>query len=304
MAQQLEKSTQAISRNSSLGEASYLLAVVAAVLIWSTSFAATKIAYTTFAPFTLGVVRCMLATLVLLLVLVVKRQFIIPTPQDLVSLAIGGLFGITLYFALENVGLKLTTASNAALITGAFPALTTLLELIFYHTKISGVKALGIGLAIIGVYQIAEKSAGTPGGQLLLGNLLLIGSGIVWAFYSFSTRSVVKKYPLVVISFYQTLAGTVLFIPLALTERTQWQLPTLASLMAFLFLGIVCSAVAFLLYNYGLRKLSASSAAVLLNLMPVFGVIFSVLILKETIGISQLVGGLIVVAGVMLSVRQ
>jgi len=134
--------------------------------------------------------------------------------------------------------------------------------------------------------------------------MILVATGIVWAFYNFVTRSVVKEYPMLVVSFYQTVAGTIAFIPLALTERVHWQLPTLKPFLMLMFLGIFCSVIAFLLYNYGLRKLCSSSAVTLMNLVPVFGAAFSILFLHEAIAILQLIGGVTVIIGVMLSVRQ
>ena len=61
--------------------------------------------------------------------------------------------------------------------------------------------------------------------------------------------------------------------------------------------------VAFLLYARGLRGLDASSAVSVMNLVPVFGVLFAVLLLGEPVGLLQVVGGLVVIAGVTLSVR-
>lgn len=285
-------------------ESLYLVAVISAVLIWSVSFVATKIAYTTFPPLTLGALRFVLASFILWGILVVKKQFIKPPSKDIGRLMLSGILGITIYFAMENIGVKLTTASNAALIVASYPALTLFLEGIFYRTKISWMKVLGITLAVAGVYLIVQRNQDVGGGDQVLGNLILVGTGIVWAFYNFVTRSVVKKYPMLVVSFYQTVTGTIAFIPLALTEKTQWRAPTLTSFLMLLFLGIFCSVIAFLLYNYGLRKLSSSSAVALMNLVPVFGVLFAVLFLDETINLVQLSGGVIVVVGVMFSARE
>lgn len=78
-------------------------------------------------------------------------------------------------------------------------------------------------------------------------------------------------------------------------------MPTATSMMALIFLGIGCSVIAFLLYNYGLRKLAASTAVSLMNLVPVLGLLFSVLILHESVTMQQIIGGIIVICGVTLS---
>jgi len=282
----------------------YFFAVVLAVLIWSTSFVATKVAYTTFPPLTLGALRFVLAASILGVVLFVKGQFMIPCPGDMGRLTISGVLGITIYFAMENMGVKLTTSSNAALIVASFPATTLFFEILIYRTKISWIKILGIVMAVFGVYLVEHRHQNVMGEEHLLGNALLIGAGIIWTFYNFVTRSVVNKYPMLVISFFQTAAGTIAFIPLAITERMYWQLPTLKSFSMLIFLGIFCSVIAFLLYNYGLRSISSSSAVMLMNFVPVFGVLFSILFLHEKVLVNQFIGGIVIILGVMLNVRQ
>jgi drug/metabolite transporter (DMT)-like permease len=106
------------------------------------------------------------------------------------------------------------------------------------------------------------------------------------------------------ITFYQTTAGALAFLPLAWIERSQWKTPTWNSLFALLYLGLFCSTIAFLLYAYGLKKLTSSSAVSLMNLVPVLGVIFALVFLHEPLSGFQFIGGIVVIAGIMLSVRQ
>lgn len=286
-------------KNSSL----YLLAAIIAILLWSTSFVGTKIAYSSFPPLTLGAARFVIASMILGAIMVARKEFVRPAPKDIGLMGLSGILGTTLYFALENIGLELTTASSAALIVASYPAITALLEFFFFRVKISMMKALGIVLAVLGVYLISGSSPGESSGQLT-GNVILILAGFVFAGYSFITRKVVKHYSMVTVSFYQTIAGTVAFIPLAFIERSRWQVPSAESLWILLYLGVFCSVAAFMLYNYGLRTLSSSTAVALMNLVPIFGVLFSIVFLHEVLRISDLLGGIIIIFGVILSVRE
>lgn len=278
-----------------------------AVLLWSTSFVATKIAYASFAPLTLGAVRFAIAACVLgFIKYFVGKNDDKPTVKDMGLIGLSGLLGTTLYFALENIGLDMTTASNAALIMASYPAITVLLEFFFYRIKISPIKGLGIIIAIIGVYQLltyggAQAEAGE---HQLIGDLILVAAGVVFALYTFTTRKVVMKYSMLTVSFYQTLVGAVAFLPLSLFEKSSWQVPTMNSMLLVIYLGVFCSVVAFFLYNYALRELSSSTAVALMNLVPVFGVIFSVIFLNEMIRSGQYIGGALVIIGVVLSVKE
>lgn len=282
----------------------YYGATILALLIWSTSFIGTKMAYASFPPITLGAARFVIASVVLGIVLFAKKELIRPAPKDLGVIALSGVLGITLYFTMENIGVSLTTASNAALIVASYPAITALLELLLYKVRISKGSILGITLAMAGVYVLSYAGASAEEDHQVIGNLILIATGFVWAFYNFTTRKVVNKYPAITLSFYQTVAGTVCFIPLAWLEQNEWQTPTTASLAVLLYLGVSCSVLAFLLYNFGLRKLSSSVSVSLMNLVPIFGVLFSVIVLKETISWQQMMGGIIVIIGVLLSAKQ
>lgn len=281
----------------------YLIAVIIAILLWSTSFVGTKIAYNSFPPLTLGAARFVIASIILGAIMLSRKEFIKPAPKDMGLMALSGILGTTLYFALENIGLELTTASSAALIVASYPAITALLEFIFFRIKISWLKGLGIVMAIVGVYQISGGSSGESSGQMT-GNLILILAGVVFAAYNFTTRKVVKNYSMVTVSFYQTIAGTLAFIPLALIERSSWQVPSVESLWMLLYLGVFCSVAAFMLYNYGLRNLSSGTAMALMNLVPLFGVLFSTVFLHEVLHIFDLIGGMIIIVGVILSVRE
>lgn len=277
---------------------------VGALLIWSTSFIGTKIAYTSFPPITLGAARFIVASIILGILILLKKERLKPDPKDMKVIAASGILGITVYFTMENIGVKLTTAFNAALIVASYPAITTLLELLIYRERPSLNKIAGIAVAVAGVYLVSYTESSIQAANQLTGNIILIATGVVWAFYNFTTRKVVSKYPAITFSFYQTIIGTAFFIPLSLIEMDMWTPPTAISLSALLYLGIFCSVAAFMFYNFGLRKLSASTAVSLMNLVPVFGAVFSVLILHESVSLRQITGGAIVMAGVMLSVKQ
>ncbi|MFD9627366.1 DMT family transporter [Peribacillus muralis] len=282
----------------------YLYASIVAVLLWSTSFVATKIAYASFSPLTLGAARFVIAAVILGIIVLFKKDKTKPPIKDIGLMSVSGILGTTIYFGLENIGVELTTASNAAIIVASYPAITALIEFLFYRIKIPWMKGLGIIIAMFGIYQISYTPQSQEGDQQLMGNIILIVAGFVFAFYNFTTRKVVKKYSMITISFYQTVAGAITFIPIAFIEKSSWEMPSMKSFLMLLYLGAFCSVIAFLLYNYGLRKLSSSSAITLMNLVPIFGVLFSVIILHEVVRLSQVIGGVIVILGVVLSVRE
>ncbi len=282
----------------------HYLATVGAMLIWSSSFIATKVAYRTFPPITLAAARFLVALILLGIARLILKERVRPTRKEMVPIAFSGFMGITLYFLFENVGLSMTTASSAALIVASFPALTLLGERIVYKTPITARQIVGIVVAMVGVYLISVSSEKAEGAENpLLGNLILLGTGVVWTAYIFSTRKVVGRFPAVTLSFYQTLAGFIGFLPFTLLETGKWQAPDGASLTMLFYLGALCSVAAYLMYNFGLRRLKPSTSAFLMNLVPIFGTLFSVVLLGERLTLRHLAGGVLVILGVLVSVR-
>ena len=278
--------------------------ILGALVIWSSSFVAIKIAYETFPPITLGAVRFVVATLILGALTLLPKNRVKLEKKDIGTVALSGLMGITLYAVLQNIAMQWTSASSATLIIASYPIITLLLETLIYKTKLSAVKVIGILIAIGGVVILSYVKAEARQQNELLGILLLIVAGVAWAFYNFLTKKVVNRYPSISLLFYQTLFGTLFMLPLSLFERAQWQAPTLMTFSMMLFLGVFCSVIAFLLYNLGLRKLSPSSVTSMLNLVPIFGVFFSWLLLGERVTLQKVIGGTIVILGVMLSLRK
>ncbi|WP_081300587.1 DMT family transporter [Clostridium beijerinckii] len=281
----------------------YYLASTGAVVLWSASFIATKLAYETFAPIQLAAVRTLFAVILFWFMRKITSNNEQIQKEDRIRIALSGFLGITLYFAIENIGVSMTSSSNSALIVASFPAVTTLLEFFIYHSKPNIKKVLGIILAIIGVAVLTQINV-DGNSKSMLGNIILIGAGIVWAFYNFITRDLTNKYSAMTLTYYQMLAGFIFFLPFVIIEGKTWRMPTMTSASALIYLSVGCSIVAFLLYNLGLRKLSASISVSLMNLVPVLGLIFSILILHESVSTVQILGGVIVIIGVILSSIQ
>lgn len=281
----------------------FVASVLGAVLLWSTSFVATKLALGDVPPLTLGAVRFVVAACVLGVAVGVVGGVRRPPPADLGRLAVGGLLGITVYFSMENFGVHLATASDAALLVVSYPAITMLLEILLYRARVSPVRFAGVGLAMLGVYLIVGGSPGSSGTNRLFGDALLVATGFVWALYNFSTSGVVRRYPMLTVVFYQTLFGAAAFLPLALLESGSWRTLGPSSLLVVAYLGLFCSLVAFWLYAHGLKGLDAGSAVNTMNLVPVFGVLVAVVVLGEPVGVVQLVGGLVVIGGVTLGMK-
>ena len=281
-----------------------VVSVLGALILWSSSFVAIKFAYETYPPITLAVTRFVVATLILGALTLLPKNRMRLAKKDIFTVAVCGLTGIMLYAVLQNIAMQWTSASSATLIIASYPVITLLLESLIYKAKLSALKIAGILIAIGGVVILSYVKPDARQQGELLGSLLLVAAGVVWAVYNLMTKKVVNRYPPVTLLFYTTLFGTLFMLPMALIERGQWAPPTAMSFSMMLFLGVFCSVAAFLLYNRGLKTMSASSVTSMLNLVPIFGVFFSYILLGEQVTLRKFIGGAVVIFGVMLSLRR
>jgi drug/metabolite transporter (DMT)-like permease len=130
----------------------------------------------------------------------------------------------------------------------------------------------------------------------------MLAAVVAWAVYTVIAKQLANMDQVIVIVCVSVI-GMIMQLPLAALELMEapWPAPSLNGWLGVLFLGVIASAVAFVVYNWALRELDASLVGVFINLDPVVGVLTAVLVLGETLGIGQAVGGVIALAGMWLA---
>jgi len=277
------------------------LAMVAVIIIWGISYVSIKVTVMEIPPITMALIRFTIASLILGLIIRKVEPQTKFDKSDLPKMVLGGIFGITLYFILENIGVKFTTATNASLIVSVVPIITITLDVLFFHGKISLIKLFGVSIAIGGSYLAVTANGKVElNSAHFIGNILMLAAMLSWAFFTLVNKSLQVKYSGLFLMTYQTIFGTLLFIPLSLFEYKEWKLFSLIALGNLIFQAIFCSCVAYLLYIYALKRLDVALTTIYLNLIPVVGVLCGYLILNERVLPIQLVGGLITLLAIVI----
>lgn len=279
--------------------------VVASALVWGTSFAVSKVALASIPPLWLAWLRFVCAAAFLLIWLLIRREDLRLGRRELLGMVAGGILGYTLNHIFENVGLALSTASEISLMMGVFPVLSLVVEGLVYHRKFSHTELAGIAVSVLGVVLIIGPGTllGAARGRRLLGDSLIVLSGICWAFYSLLVKNLAQSSSPVKTAMFQMLFGSLVLLPLAAAfETPPARIPSVA-VWAVAYLVVFCSVGGYSLYNYGVTGMTSTQAVNILNLIPVFGVLTSWALLHETILPAQVAGGAIVLAGVVLSLH-
>jgi len=268
-------------------------------LIWGLSFISIKAAVAVIPPMSLAVLRFAVACLFLPLVALAARESLRISRKDLVSAALSGLVGITLYFLGENNGVARLSASESSLIIATIPVLTMLAERVFSGARLAARSYAGAALSAAGVALIVAR--GEAGASDPSGYLFMALAALSWVAYNFLVKRVSAGCGRVALTFWQSLFGLAGCIPFALAERASWRAPGAGAWLNVLYLGLFCSAAGYWLYTMTLDRIGPGRAAAYINLIPVVSVAAAFVVLGERLGASQLAGGAVAVAGVYLA---
>lgn len=280
-------------------------AAFAVALAWAGTWIVGKLLVTTVPPLELSAVRFVVASVVLAGIAVATRATLRPTGLGLIALS--ALFGYVLYNALVFVGLTLAPASDGALIVPTITPVATALVATFVGERLTARKLGGFALASIGAVLVitAGATSGTFSPGRVVGDLLMLAGAISWSAYTIlGTFTLRGRSPLEVVTL-ATPFGALLLLPLGFLEKGYADVPSwsVEVWLGVLYMAIVVNALSFTLFYWVVRRVGASLAATSAYLVPVITLVLAVVLLGERPAPLQLVGGLVILAGVRLGTR-
>ncbi|MEG1512961.1 MAG: DMT family transporter [Raoultibacter sp.] len=285
-------------------------AVAVAVLVWGSTFAASKyVMEAGVSPLEMLIVRFAIAWLILQLIPSAKLGFH-GWRRELPFVA-AALGGVTFYFALENIAVSLTYASDVGLITGINPLFTAAVFWLFYRERPSKWFFVGGVLAVFGVVCVAKNGAQLQGD--LRGDFLAVLACLSWSFYTLSMRKI-KELPFEKddiaitrrIFFWGVItsccliafSGTFDFLRVG-TPLAVWLSPEV--IFPMLYLAAFASCLCFVANNFGMRVLGEVAATTYIYLLPAVSLLASHVILGEAITPLAIVGMGAITIGLLIS---
>jgi len=277
-------------------------------LVFATGYSVSRIVLEDVGPATLAMARLTIGALILVPWAWRAMAAAKLSREDRWRLALTGVVGFTLAFALGNWGLAHSTASNAALLITVEPASLILLSPLLLGERLSRREGLGAALAILGAAVIVVN--GIPGVTQALvphwrGDVILILSGVAYAAYSLIARPVLLRHPALVVTAYSILWGAVAMLPLAVLEWATGPLLvwTPRAVVGTLYLGVVMTALGYAVWNWCLERVETPRVAIFLNIQPLGGALLGVWWLGERLTAFTVAGGLLILAGLHLTVK-
>lgn len=276
-----------------------LLDLTLLAALWGGSFLFMRYAVPDFGVVPLIWLRVALASICLLPLLLLKRQFG-ALRQQAGALTVMGLFNSGLPFLLIAWATLSITAGLASIMNAMTPVFTALIGALWLGDRLDGRRSLGLLLGLAGVALLAaDKADFRPGGS----GWAIVAMLLATACYGFAanhTRRYLQGVPALVNATGTQLVSALVLLPPALWSWPE-RMPGLGPWLAALVLGVACSALAYLLFFRLIARVGASRAVTVTFLVPVFGTLWGALFLGEPVTASMLAGGAVVLLGTGLA---
>ncbi|MGZ0715890.1 DMT family transporter [Pseudomonas palleroniana] len=281
------------------------LKLVAVTVIWGGTFVAGRYLAPDVDPLLAASVRFLLASLALLAFLAVARVPLArPSRKQLIQLAVLGCFGIFFYNLCFFYGLHYINASRASLIVALNPAVIGLAAWLLFKERgsVSGILLCLSGAGLVIVSRNPNLLQGAP--HAWLGDGLIFGCVVGWGVYSLFSRSLNQSLgPLQTVTWSILLGTLMLTVTSALTGT--FTLQRLAAIqpvqwLSLVYLGVLGSALAYIGYYDGIRRMGATRSGAFIALNPLTAVICSALLLDERLTPTMYAGAVLILLGIYL----
>ena len=278
----------------------YLKLVLVAIM-WAGTFIATKMASHVFGSFTGASFRYLVALLFMVpMMLFQNPEAFKVTRKQFIQLTLLGLTGIFAYSFFFFTGLRMVKASHGALIVAINPVLVMLISSLIGKERIAGVRILGLLVSLAGTAIVIARGDITDLFTMFTwGDALMLGCPISWAFYTYFAKDALKFATPLQASTWAILMGMVFilfFVPFepfpVYVDWTVW--------LAIIYLGICGSVLGFVWYYEGIKAIGPVKTSAFNNLIPIFAMLLSVVLLGETIHGYMIYGSAMVISGVYL----
>ena len=282
--------------------------VVLAAVLWGGSIVAQKMALGSFSAVEASVLRDIGGLTILFAMWWSKERGAITISRaDIRLLGLLGL-GVLGNHLLILMGLNYVSGAVGGVIIGSSPVVTALLSAMLIRDVPLRAVWAGSLLSFAGVGLVSVAGFQAAGEQPLLGSILVFLGVVSWALYSIGSRTIMERISALTVNWTTLMVATVLQIPLLWTDQKMLHTGvgsvTTSDWLALGYLILFATAVAQQAWLFGVKGIGPSRASILGNLTPVAAIGLSVVILGESVGMIEVIGIGLILAGVLIVNRQ
>lgn len=239
--------------------------------------------------------RCVFAAIIIFIIIKWTRAPLrIQSKRDLYKFILSGAL-LCGHWVFYFIALKISSVAIGVLSLFTFPVMTTLLEPLFFKTRINFITLINSLLIIVGVYVLVpEFDLSNTATEGVLWGLL---SALLYAIRNLINKTMVQDYSGTTIMFYQVIVSCII---LSFTLFTTSQLqPSHIDLIHILILSVVTTSIGHIMFVRSLKNFSASTAGIASSLQPIYGIIIGFFYLRESPSQAVYIGGCIILLTVL-----
>lgn len=269
------------------------------IILWGSAFPMIKIALNDFSAESLSAFRLILATIILLPFVIIKK---LPTPElrDIPVIFILGFCGFVIYHTALNFGETLISAGISGILVSTTPIFSSALAYIFLKEHFSKWNWLSSLVAFIGI-SIISISKDDYTTINVLGVLIILLASFSESLYFTFQKKYIEKYGFIAFTLYTIMASSpfmLIFIPEIINDIHG---ATFTSIVSVLYLAIFPTIIPYVLLAYIVKSVGVSDVTMSLYLTPIVSLLLSYLFLDELPTTLAIIGGIITLLGVSLS---
>ena len=284
--------------------------LLATAIIWGVNIPVFKQAVGVLDQWVFNALRLTLATVTLGICAWIEFKF--QPRRYLARLSRWRLIGFSLlaglFYQLAFVlGMERTTAGNTALLLSSMPMWTAVLSYAFLAERLPKSTWVGLAVTFVGTLIVTTQSGSVSlSREYILGNLLILLAALTWASGTVLSRSLLTAMSPLQLAFWSNLLTTPVHLLIAMHNiPSQWGIAiSMPTVLSILYSGIFSTGIAYATWHVGVRQLGGSHAAVYQNVVTLVAVLGGWIFLREQPMLAQVIGGVLIVAGLFIMRRS
>jgi drug/metabolite transporter (DMT)-like permease len=281
------------------------LGMLLVVLIWGGNLTITRDVFHSIGPLPFVGMRFGAGLLLLVAIVYATGDNLRVVPSVRSRIIWLGLIGNTLYQLFFQIGLSLTSATHTALMLATAPIWIALIESFRGHERMSRAAWGGILLSFAGIALVLAGRGAQALDGAILGDVLVLLSAVCWAIYTLGAKPVLAQYSALKTTTLTMLSGTPILVLAGLPGMLglSWGAVPLSGWVGLAYSAALSLVLAYVIWYSSVQKVGSVRTGIYANLVPVIGVAIAWAVGGEQVGLPQIGGAALILAGVWLTRR-
>lgn len=268
----------------------------AVVCIWGAEYSVAKTLMEAFSPVNVLLFKYIVCLICMAIIRFSLVKGVKTDKKDYLHFMVATFSGIVLYFLFDYKAMDYMPISLVTIVLAFVPVVSIIIDRIVFKRKMTGKIILGIAGSVVGVAIVIGPDVELLMQGRVIGYILAFGAVLSWNAYNFLAEPLSKKYPPMVVAFNQVFCAFLLVLPLQLTAMPDLSRFTPSMIIGVIYLGVLSGVVGYMTMPLGLKYLGPTISGVFSNFLPISSTFFAWVIVGESMGPIQLVGGAVVIA--------